>query len=223
MLARLKTLVRTARTHAGFRRYAANTSWMFAEQMLRMVAGLLVGIWVARYLGPEQFGLFSYSIAFAVLFSAISQLGLNSIVVRELIKHPRLQYVYTGTAFWLKLFSALLMLVIIAIAVQFTENNSITKLYILIVASGAIFQSFEVIDFYFQSKVLSKFVAICKIIQLLISSFIKVYLIYRQSELFPFVVIALVDQATLALSLYVSYRLKSNESFFGFFSLNKDV
>lgn len=219
MLALLKTLAQNARTHVGFRLYAVNTSWMFAEQMLRMVAGLLVGIWVARYLGPVQFGLFSYSIAFAVLFSAISQLGLNSIVVRELIKNPRLKNINIGTAFWLKLFSALVMLAIVAIAVQFTENSEITKLYILIVASGSIFQSFEVIDFYFQSKVIVKYVSICKIIQLTVSSLFKIYLIYKQSQLLPFVIIALLDQVTLALSLYIAYRYKSNKSFFKFFSL----
>lgn len=219
MIINSKRLIHKALTHSGLRRYAANTAWMFAEQMLRMVAGLLVGIWVARYLGPVQFGLFSYSIAFAVLFSAISQLGLNGIVVRELIKHPRLQNIYIGTAFWLKFFSALAMLATISFAIQFTENNSITKLYIFIIASGAIFQSFEVIDFYFQSKVLAKFVAICKIAQLIISSLIKLYLIYRKSELLPFVIIALLDQVTLAVSLYIAYILKSNKSFFNFFSI----
>ena len=219
MLLRLKTLAQSARTHAGFRLYAANTIWMFAEQMLRMVAMLLVGIWVARYLGPEQFGLFSYTMAFALLFSAISQLGLNSIVVRELINNPRLKNFYLGTAFGLKLVGALAMLSIIAIAVQFTENNSTTKFCILIIASGAIFQSFEVIDFYFQSKVLSKFVAICKIVQLAISSLVKTYLIYSESQLLPFVIVAMFDQATLGLSLYIAYRYKLNKSFFKFFSL----
>jgi len=44
-------------TSPGFRRYGANTAWLFAEQILRMIAGFLVGLWVARYLGPEKYGL----------------------------------------------------------------------------------------------------------------------------------------------------------------------
>ncbi len=91
---------------------------MFAEQILRMVAGVLVGIWVARYLGPEQFGVFSYVIAFASLFSSIAKLGLDGIVVRDLVKDPEQRNQYLGTAFWLKLLGALLMLCVIAIILQ---------------------------------------------------------------------------------------------------------
>jgi O-antigen/teichoic acid export membrane protein len=40
-------------SHKGFRRYAASTSWLFAEQMLRIISGLFVGVWVARYLGLD--------------------------------------------------------------------------------------------------------------------------------------------------------------------------
>ena len=218
MIARLKHLTHSAKTHQGFRRYFANTSWMFAEQMLRMVAGLLVGIWVARYLGPEQFGVFSYAIAFASLFSSIAKLGLGGIVVRDLVKEPEQRDRYLGTAFWLKLMGAILMLGIVAIAMQLSSSDQLTNLYILIIASGAIFQSFEVVDFYFQSKVLSKFVSICKMTQLFISSLLKLYFIFTGAELIYFVLITLVDQITLSLSLYIAYRFQKLGSFYGHFN-----
>ncbi len=214
---RLKQLVINARNHAGFRRYAANTSWMFAEQILRMAAALLVGIWVARYLGPEQFGLFSYAASFATLFSSIAKLGLDSVVVRDLVRQTELRDVYMGTAFWLKLIGAVVMLCSVGIAMQFTSSDSTTKLYILIIASGAIFQSFEVVDFYFQSRVLSKFVSICKLTQLFISSLLKLYLIYTGSGLFWFVVVSLFDQITLAITLYLVYKYQKIVGFFGHF------
>ncbi len=179
---------------------------MFGEQMLRLSAGLLVGIWVARYLGPEQFGLFSYAIAFASLFGSVAKLGLDSIVVRDLVQEPALHKTYMGTAFWLKLVAALFMLSLVGLVTLFTSNSAPTDLYIFIIASGIIFQSFEVVDFYFQSQVLSKFVAICKITQLLISSLIKIYLILIRADLFWFFFVSLVDQVTLAISLYIAYR-----------------
>ena len=194
---------------------------MFAEQILRMVAGLLVGIWVARYLGPKQFGVFSYAIAFASLFSSIAKLGLDGIVVRDLVKEPELRDVYLGTAFWLKLMGALLMLGVVTITMQLTSSDPLTNLYILIIASGAVFQSFEVVDFYFQSKVLSKFVSICKMTQLLISSLLKLYFIFTGAELIYFVLITLVDQVTLSLSLYIAYRFQKLGSFYEHF--NKEI
>jgi O-antigen/teichoic acid export membrane protein len=79
--------------------YFKNTSWLFGEKILRMIVSLFVGVWVARYLGPEQFGLFSYAKSFVGLFTAIATLGLNGIVVRELVKDESRREGLISTAF----------------------------------------------------------------------------------------------------------------------------
>lgn len=220
MLAHLKYLINRALTHQGFMRYFANTSWLFGEQMLRMASGLLVGIWVARYLGPEQFGVFSYAIAFVAIFGSVAKLGLDGIVVRELVNEPQKRDIYLGTAFWLKLVGALVAFIIVAFATLFTSNDYTTNLYIFIITSGVIFQSFEVIDFYFQSQVLSKFVSICKITQLLLSSVLKIYFVLTGADLIWFVVVSLIDQTTLALTLYIAYKYQKLNSFYRYFDLS---
>lgn len=187
---------------------------MFAEQMLRMVAALLVGIWVARYLGPAQFGLYSYSIAFVALFNFIANLGLDNIVVRDLVRNPELKNIYLGTAFWLKLFGAIAMLTVIAVTVVLTSNDTTTNVYIFIIATGSIFQSFDVITFYFQAQVQLKFVSICKITQLFFSSILKIILVLTHAELFWFVFVSLVDQLTLGVALFFTYRSRSIDSFY---------
>jgi O-antigen/teichoic acid export membrane protein len=186
--------------------------------MVRMATGLWVGIWVARYLGPTQYGLFSYALAFAALFGSVAKLGLDNIVVRDLVHEPLQRNVFMGTAFRLKLLGSIAMLGVIAVAVQFTANDAITNLYILIIAGGAIFQSVEVIDFYFQSRVLSNVVSICKLVQLLISSLIKIYLIVISADLLWFVLVCLIDQITLSVALYVAYRRQNLGRFFKHFS-----
>lgn len=201
-------------------KYFHNTSWMFAEQMLRMVAGLFVGIWVARYLGPEQFGIFSYALAFTSLFSGVAKLGLDSLVVRDLVNEPEKRDVYLGTAFWLKLAGAFITLAFIAFATLFTSNDHTTNVYIFIIASGTVFQSFEVVDFYFQSQVLSKFVSICKLTQLLVSSAFKLYFIFTGADLFWFVVVSLIDQSTLALSLCIAYYYQKLGGFYRYFDMS---
>lgn len=217
MLERTKQILQQLVAHSGFRRYLSNTSWMFGEQILRMIAGLLVGIWVARYLGPAQFGIFSYALAFTAIFGCIAKLGLDGIVVRDLVHAPEKRDVYLGTAFWLKLVGALITLGVIGFAALLTSNDSATNLYIFIIASGMIFQSFEVIDFYFQSKVLSKFVSLCKVTQLLLSSLLKLYFVFVGADLFWFVVVSFVDQATLAVTLYAAYRYQKLGSFYRHF------
>ena len=110
-----------------------------AEQILRILAGLFVGIWVARYLGPEQFGLFSYVLAFTALFGGIAKLGLDGIVVRELVNHPERRGIYLGTAFWLKFIGAIFVMGVLAAIVPFTSNDSVTNSFIFIISAGLVF------------------------------------------------------------------------------------
>ena len=86
-------------TSQEFRKYFANTSWLLGERVLRMVISLFVGIYVARYLGPERFGLLSYSVSFVWLFSSLATFGLNNILVRELVKSPEKRNNLLGTVF----------------------------------------------------------------------------------------------------------------------------
>ncbi|KAF0185747.1 MAG: Membrane protein involved in the export of O-antigen and teichoic acid [Nitrospirae bacterium] len=206
--------------HQGFRRYFFNTSWMFGEHVLRIIAALFVGIFVARYLGPQQFGVYSYALAFVALFGAVAGLGLNSIVVRDLLNYPEKRRVYLGTAFWLKLAGALLTMVLLAGALQFTGNDDTTNLYIYIIAAGLIFQSFDVVDFYFQSQVLSKYVSIAKLIQLSLSSALKLYFIFTQADLIWFVLVSLIDQISLALALVFAFWRQKIGSFLCCFDLS---
>lgn len=207
MLTKLKSL----KNHEGFMKYFKNTSWLLGEKILRMVVGLFIGIWVARYLGPEQFGLFSYAQSFVGLFTAIATLGLDGIVIRELVKDESRRDELLGTAFYLKLVGAFLVLVLLAVAINFTSNDVAVNSMIFIIASGTIFQSFNVVDMYFQSRVMSKFVVYANFISLLLSSLIKVVLILNEAPLMAFAWVVLFDSFVLAVG-FVYFFLK-NSSF----------
>jgi O-antigen/teichoic acid export membrane protein len=201
---RLKAL----KSHQGFMKYFKNTSWLFGEKILRMIVGLFVGIWVARYLGPEQFGLFSYAQSFVGLFTAIATLGLDGIVVRELVKDESRRGELIGVAFWLKLLGALGVLIVLAIAVNFTSNDSYTNSLVFIIASATIFQSFNVVDMYFQSKVLSKYIVYANVIGLFISSIVKIILILNEAPLIAFAWVILFDSFILA-SGFIYFYIKN--------------
>ena len=206
MIAKLKSL----KNHQGFMKYFKNTSWLFAEKILRMVVSLFVGVWVARYLGPDKFGLFSYAGSFVGLFTAIATLGLDGIVVRELVKHPQKENELLGTAFYLKLMGAVLTLVILYIAIHFTSNDHYTNVMIFIIASATIFQSFNVIDMYFQSKVMSKYVVYANITSLFISSLVKITLILTDAPLIAFAWVVLFDSFVLACG-FIYFYLKNSK------------
>jgi Membrane protein involved in the export of O-antigen and teichoic acid len=211
-------------SHPGVRRYGINTAWLFTEQVLRLIAGFLVGVWVARYLGPEKFGLFSYALAFVSIFQGIAKLGLDGIVVRDLVQEPEKRDVYLGTSFWLKLIGGVITFLIITIILFiqsiFTSNFfTETNIYILIIAFGIIFQSFEVIDFYYQATVQAKYISIRRIIQLIFSSIIKICLVLIGADLIWFVLVSLFDIISLSIMGWLIYRSQGLPNFVRYFDI----
>jgi len=191
--------------HQGFQKYFKNTSWLLGEKVLRMFVGLFVGVWVARYLGPERYGLFSYVQSFVGLFTVLSTLGLDSIVVRELVKDDSHKEALLSTTFVLKLCAAFLTVLLLGVAVCFTSNDAFVNKMVFIVASAVFFQSFNVIDMFFQAKVLSRYVVYANTVSLCISSLLKVVCIFYQAPLIAFVWIVLFDSMVLALGLIYFY------------------
>jgi len=203
-------------------RYLRNTSWMMGEKILRMFVGLFVGIWIARYLGPEQFGLLSYVQSFVGLFTAIATLGLDGVVIRELVNKPAQRDKLIGSAFVLKLIGAILTLPLLALAVHFTSNDQYTNLLVFLIASASIFQSFNVVDFYYQANVQSKYVALANTISLGISSLFKVALVLNEAPLMTFACMVIFDSAVLALGL-VFYYTKNSQLKVSHWQFNKNI
>jgi len=193
-------------THSsGFRRYFANTSWLMSHRVLSMVVALFVGVYVARYLGPERFGLLSYAGSFVGLFTALATLGLDSIMVRELVKTPESRDELVGTAFWLKAGGAILMWIGIAAAIPFTHNDRQTNILIIIIAFAVIFQAFNVIDFNYQAEVKSKYVVYAQLVSLVVSSITKLVFIWIAAPLVWFACVFLLDAVVRAVGLTAMY------------------
>jgi O-antigen/teichoic acid export membrane protein len=200
----------------GFRKYFANTSWLLGERILRMGVSLFVGIYVARYLGPERFGLLSYSLSFVMLFSSLASFGLDDILVRELVKRPEQRKNLLGTVFWLKVCGTVVMGIAIALVLQFKSEDQQTYWMIGLITIGLLFQTTNVVDFYFQSQVQSKFAVRAQAFQLLVTSLFKIYLIWNQAELIWFAFALMLDQAVVAVLFLLVYNWKIE--WFPFFS-----
>jgi O-antigen/teichoic acid export membrane protein len=125
--------------------------------------------------------------------------------VRELVKDESRRDELIGTAFWLKLMGAFGVLFILAFAVNFTSNDSYTNTLVFIIASATIFQSFNVVDMYFQSKVMGKYIVYANVFSLLLSSLVKVALILYDAPLIAFAWVVLFDSFVLACGFVYFY------------------
>ena len=173
------TSIKNAMQREGFRRYLGNTSWLLGEKILRLTLGLFVGIWLARYLGPGQFGILSYAESFVAIFFALMTLGLNSIVVRELVKGETSQEILLGTSLGLRVAGSLSMLLLVSAAVYFFDIEKQAGSIILIIAVAAAFKVLEVIDFFFQARVISRYSALSNGCVVIASSLLKIYLMFH--------------------------------------------
>jgi len=202
--------------HSGFSKYFANTSWLLGERVLRMAVSLFVGIYVARYLGPERFGLLSYTLSFVLLFGSLASFGLDDILVRELVHRPEQRNNLLGTVFWLKVCGTAVMGTTIALVLQFKVEDQQTYWMIALITFGVLFQATNVVYFYFQSQVQSKFAVRAQAFQLLVTSIFKIYLVWNQAELIWFAFALMLDQAVVAALFLLLYHWKIE--WFPFFS-----
>jgi O-antigen/teichoic acid export membrane protein len=185
-----------------------NTGWLVGDSVIRTVVNLIVGIWVARYLGPGPFGLLSYAAAFVSLFSALSNLGLDRLVVRELVAGRLEPSRILGTAFILKLLGGLTILAIAtASAALLNPGESTTIVLVAISAAGAIAQSLDVADYHFQALIQSKYATIARAIAFHVLSVVKVLLILTKAPLVAFALAGLTESVLAAgLLLLVHHR-----------------
>ena len=198
---------------SGKKVYAENMIWLFADKMVRIFGGLVIGVWVARYLGPENYGIFNYAIAFSAFFSFLSDLGLNAIVVRELTK-KNINYGYLmGTAFGLKLFGALIMIFVCSIAAFSIKRNEPVVMWGIIVYSlSYLFHAFDVIDYNFQSNVLSKYTVIARNLSFVITSLIKIVFIILHFSVICFITASIIEIAISGLTSVLIYsRINENK------------
>ena len=187
------------------RKYLANTSWLMGERVIRMVVSLFVGIYVIRFLGPERFGILSYVLSFVLLFSPLLHLGHREIIVLDLVKSPEKRDLILGSAILLRLGGSVLLLGGVSVGIQFVENDQQTLLMIVIISVGIMFQSWELVDYYFQSQVQSKYTVWAQTIQLIVVSLCKLSLIFWQASLFWFVIVFSIEYVILAILYLIMY------------------
>jgi len=207
------TKVKSLAQNPMFMRYFKNSSWMLTEYALKIISAIFVSIYVARYLGPENFGVLSYVLAIVAIFMAISRLGMESILVRDLAKHPEQSKAYMGTAFSLMFVTAIISVIVLSMMTYFVESDSQIKLYIWIISTGLIFQAFLAIDYSFQAQVKAKYSSIAKSFALAISSIIKIYLVGIQADLLLFAIAYALDYFVVAFMLINTYIIKKQPSF----------
>ena len=186
-----------------------NIGWLFFDKMLRMAVGLLIVVWMARYLGPEQFGLLNFAMAFVGLFGAIATLGLQGIVVRDIVRKPEESKVILGTGFVLQVVGGLMAFGLVILVISLLRpDDTLAKTIVAILGFTQVLKASEVVKYWFESQVQSKFVVWVENGVFLIIAGVKVAMILLQAPLMAFVWAAFAEALLVAALLFAVYGWK---------------
>jgi len=202
----------------------SNASWLFSDRILRMILTLFVSAWVARYLGVEQYGQLNLALAYIGLAMPIVKLGLDQILIKQLVESPNKAGEILGTSLWMRLFATLALLPLIIIIVnQLHIDQPIITLLTLLLSIGLVFQTFEIINIWFQAQVESRYSVITRNISFFITSVLKVVAILSSGSLLLFGFIYLLDIIMSVLLLIFVYRRREKVRWTIDWSLGKKI
>lgn len=190
----------------GFSRYLSNTSWLLFGKIYRMGLNLAITIWMARYLGPNQFGIFSYALSFVTLFSVLVSLGLDKLIVREVLNRPEEENSILGSALVMLMGGALLLFGLASIVISFVRpDDKLIFALVLVFSFGFSFKSFEVIRYWFEAHVKAKNSAAVEAIAITASVGLKAILILVKAPLVYFAWSTAAESIVMALGLLTAY------------------
>lgn len=196
--------------HDGVRLYGSNLVYLFCERAIAFIFGFVVGVYVARKLGPDSYGLLNYAVSLSSIFGVIMTFGLESVMVRELVSRPAERAEILGTGAALKLGGFLLMLLALGVYLGITRPPWRTGLLIAVISGGYLFQILQVLEFYFQAEVRSKYVSFSKVFSLVIYCGVRLGLVLWGAELVWFAVAEALNMLCISCGYLWFYRRCGN-------------
>ena len=187
-----------------------NASWIIGCRILQAIFSLVITMLTARMLGPANYGLINYAASIVAFVVPIMQLGLNNILVMELVNSPDDEGEILGTSIAMSVCSAFLSIIgVIAFSCVANQNETETIIVCALYSILLVFQSLDLIQYWFQAKYLSKFTAITTLVASLLVSLYKVFLLVTSKSIYWFALIYAIDYFIISITLIVIYnRLK---------------
>ncbi len=189
-----------------------NAGWLIGGKVLNKIIAFIVGVLTARYLGPSNYGLINYAAAYTTFFASICTLGINSIIVKNFLDYPEEQGETLGTAICMRVVSSLFSAVMITGIVFIVDHREPLTICVVALSSlSLIFQVYETINYWFQSRLMSKYPAIASNIAYVAVSVFKIILLVTGRDVRWFALSNALDYIVAAAFLFYIYRRQSGQ------------
>lgn len=201
-----------------------NAGWIIACKAIKAVLMLIVTAITARYLGPDKYGLISYAAGLVSFVLPIMQLGLNNTIVHELVDRPEEEGKVLGTSMTMSAFSAFLCIIgVVSFTLIANKGETDTIIVSAIYSILLIFQALEHIQYWFQSKLLSKFSAIAMLVAYVAVSVFQIVLVICGVSVYFFAISYSLDFLIIDAILILIYNKKSHQKLSFSFALAREL
>ncbi|EQA36674.1 polysaccharide biosynthesis protein [Leptospira inadai serovar Lyme str. 10] len=196
------------KSHPAFGRILTNSGWLFFDRIVRMGGALVIGIWMARYLGPESYGSLNFVLAIIALVGSIANLGMDSIIVRDLLADQKNREEIIGTSFGLQLIAGIFGYAISIFVIYYLRPNSPQiELMTWILGFSLVVRCWSVIKYWFEAQVYSKHIVLVENIIFLASGAAKITAILYDLGIFYLVVILFIENIATTVGYFLLYKL----------------
>lgn len=184
-----------------------NAGWIVGGHLANKIMSFVVGIFTARYLGPDNFGLINYAAAYTAFFASLCNLGIGSIIIKDFSDNPDEEGEALGTALVLRAISSFLSaLMIVGIVSIVDKDEPLTILVAALSSIGLLFQIFDAFNQWFQYGLKSKYYAVATVIAYIAVSVYKIILLITGKSVAWFALATSVDYIVIAILLLLAYK-----------------
>lgn len=191
---------------------ASNAVWIIACKLCKAVLTLVSTMIVSRYLGVEKYGILSYAASIVTFLTPIMQLGLNEILVHEVVSMPEREGKTIGTAIVMNVFSALLcMFGIFGFVSILHADEKDTTIVCICYSFKLVFQATEMIFYWFQAKLKSKYTSLSILAAYIFVVIIQSVLIFLRLDLYMFALAHVLEFLLITLILLAFYAKQGTQ------------
>ena len=200
-------------------RIGGNIAWLLADKVLRLGLTLIVTVFVARYLGPEQFGVLNFVLALVAVFAVVAAFGLQGTVVRDLVQSPADTGKILAGALVIKLSAAVLMYGLLLATIWILRpSGDASRVFVALLGTTLIFRCSEAYKYWFESQIRSKYVVWAENIVFAMVVCAKLAMVYLQAPLVAFVWLATIESLCTALFLRLLFKKILSPALTGIFA-----
>ena len=164
-------------------KYLRNTTWLFAGRSFKMALGFIASAIVARHLGPDNFGIISYCYSLIAITMVLVSVGIEAIIVREVVKHPTQQSEILGSSIIIQYFAASASFLLLLLSTYILNLDHETTTLVLIAAISLAFKPLCILRNLFEAKVDAKTIAFSELIQTVLSFVFRIALVILKAPL----------------------------------------